>query len=55
MTNYESRIVWRIYSTEQRIFMNCYKSRIRAVYRQHYTCCYEDVAFICIWTYWHNM
>jgi len=30
MINYESRIVWRIYSTEQKIFMNCYKSRIRA-------------------------
>jgi len=28
MINYESRIVWRIHSTEQRIFMNCYESRI---------------------------
>jgi len=27
MNDYESRIMWRIHSTEQRIFMNC-KSRI---------------------------
>jgi len=26
--NYESRIMWWIHSTKQRIFMNCYKSRI---------------------------
>jgi len=28
MINYESRIVWRIHSIEQRIFINCYESWI---------------------------